>query len=1228
MYQKGDAPARPTPKKKAKPRPRPSSGGDAASGGPRQIERANEYKKRPEYKRAVTKTRQERQRRETRALAKQYEDTEPERKAQVKKAKRAQAIRKLKQDSEKRRHETTLGNLKKELEGKGKLAAALDYAAKHTSIASTGAGPVAPGSPLAKQKKKGKLPGATITPIDKRTAAGRLVTDFITFPAQAIPSVYQPVAGVVEAAQGNPKRLKEVGKSISENDPVYNTVAAGVEAVKGNSKAAKEHLKKAEKAASEHPGLTAIEVAGVKGAVGRGVGSAMRSGALGKGAKAAASTKRASRVVPGTRIEEHRQYLRDVTKKAVQVAHEKSRRRKRDKLTKQAEAEVRAGNLDKARDLKQQAARIDPDRLTEREIKRQVDERVAVNEDIRRVNRGRVVKEAKKVLGVAKRENQAVSVVTQRIASATREDLQKFVNELEQEFPRLSNHRKRENKDLRRKIQAVIDDPKADMGRLEEVASHYENLTKPLQDKLVRYGLLNKDQAERARLIPYAIRHMNAEHVQRKIVDAEGEVTSVSKIMARTEKYPALKTATDDLAAARREYKAAKEADTGVEVAGEALELAKKRLETAREEAHRDLTNEEIRAHMEGKGVKNPAFVSQASNINTARSFNVRSERAVKASQGKRTGESTKAGTFDGSSDALVANAANAQGLVDAARGFRAIIKDTGYREKGALRVFQSFGKAQEAAKNYLHDETGEPIPGRHELVPIRLNALGAPKEQLEALLEDVNMEHSIKSQLLAEVEAAKTGKPTSGTGGWALVPRAALERLSEHLNRQGGSAGAKTAQLVNQAFRRTVLSTSTAWFAGNVIEGVGRAALARAGVGSYIFAHRTLKRLEQINPNAYEEAVHRIIGGGHYSVATRGHIRRGAESFEGEGRLYAGVATALGKFWRTPGPKQAAELWGAWTDLAFHTVNGRIESTIQTAMLGRALKNANIMDAKLARTGKKAVHEAALGLTGTPDQIMFGRMVDQMYGRYSKFSPSMRHYLSLYTPFAAWAMNAAAFVYRTLPRDHPVASAVTASSEMATQEWREKMGLDQFMGEGALPPFLQGQIPMKGGAHFRLTRYTPFGAFSNFPESYASQVLPVASGVIAALKGEDWKGKKLTVKGEDGKTRDANPIERLVFGALAFGQATIPIEYQAERLIQGGPGVLNPLRPMAPAKPKERKRAYVPHSYNNTSSRRNSSISGPSGGHGSGSRVSSGIAGPSGGHGSGNGGLGNIAGP
>jgi hypothetical protein len=364
---------------------------------------------------------------------------------------------------------------KKELEGRGALAKGLgklgDYAEKVAVLQGTGGGP---GAARLSLKATGRQisPGAATAlapkPIRvKGTGAGRALKDFVNFPAQALPSVYVPVAGAVEAAKGRPQRIKQFAKDIDKNDPVYNLGAAGVEAVQGKGKQAKERLDRAAKAASEHPGFTAIEALGVKGAVGRGAGSVARSGAVGKTVKRAASTERAPRVAPGTNIREERVHSRDVITKAAVVGVEKAKRRSARRL----EAKARSAAPEQARALRDKAARRSPARLSEHEIRRQVDERVAVNEDVRRAHRAKTVSQARQVVRKAQREGAATSVVAQRITRANRTDLQAYVDQLANEFGGLSNSGKRANKTLRRELQKVIDDPKADMAAVESAAT-------------------------------------------------------------------------------------------------------------------------------------------------------------------------------------------------------------------------------------------------------------------------------------------------------------------------------------------------------------------------------------------------------------------------------------------------------------------------------------------------------------------------------------------------------------------------------------------------------------------------------------------------------------------------------------------------------------------------------------------------------------------------------------
>jgi hypothetical protein len=655
--------------------------------------------------------------------------------------------------------------IKAELEGRGLLAKALNAVAQARGDESAKLVPGTPNSP----KMRSALPSSA-------KVASNLASDFVNFPAQAVPSLYVPAAGAVEAAQGRPERLKRLARDINESDPIFNAAAAVVEKVKGNDQAASERFDRAVSAAAEHPGFAAIEALGVKGAVGRGAGSLARSPVAPKRIRRLASTEREARVLEGTGLRQEREYSPDLGRKAAQVAGEKLRRK------------IRRGR--------------DDDQVTGREVRRRVDE-----------------------------------------AYGTAQELQ-------------------------RNRTAKADD-------VDSITMH--------------------DLAE-----TIAVRDFGVSHVS------------------------------------------------------ELPQLARDRL--AR---HRDVST-------------------------------------------------------------------------------------------------------------------------KHPLV-----------------------------------------------------------------------------QVGNRAFREAVLTTSPSWLAGNLVEGVARAAVQRAGPRSYVTGKRVLRKLEDLSPKAAEEALARLVGGGHAAS-----IRRQRVSMEGafDGTNLAGVANALHKFWQYPGPKHAASLWHHTTEFVFRSVSGRIESNIQTAMLGRELRRSSLMDQHMVKLSDKAITEAAEGLTKTANQVRFARKLEDSFGRYNNFSPGLRQSIATVTPFAAWALSAANFVMRVLPRDHPAVTGLIAAMEQAADEWLQDEGLGPMV-EGALPSWLQGSIPTGDEGRQRISRYTPFAAFGSPTETAASQVLPQIQGIVAAFNGQRWNGSALRVEGPDGKTRPANEIEKAVAAAHSFLGSFLPLFGTTERVVTKGPGTLNPFR-------------------------------------------------------------------
>lgn len=186
--------------------------------------------------------------------------------------------------------------------------------------------------------------------VDKAASA---VKDGVDAVNKALPS---PVKGTGKPGldprakskqSGGPGTVAKEATDIVASTPagVYMTVKAAKEAAKGNTKpaeglwkdfkdtsaiaaAAQGDMGEAARRASERPLTTALEVSGAKAVVGRGAGTAARSGALGRKGKEFASTERENlRLYPGSKPGEGpevgRRYSKDLINNRIQKAADK-----------------------------------------------------------------------------------------------------------------------------------------------------------------------------------------------------------------------------------------------------------------------------------------------------------------------------------------------------------------------------------------------------------------------------------------------------------------------------------------------------------------------------------------------------------------------------------------------------------------------------------------------------------------------------------------------------------------------------------------------------------------------------------------------------------------------------------------------------------------------------------------------------------------------------------------
>jgi hypothetical protein len=731
--------------------------------------------------------------------------------------------------------------------------------------------------------------------------------------------------------------------------------------------------------------------------------------------------------------------------------------------------------------------RVPVDRMHESQIKKRVDERLAANEDIRRQNRDHMVHEVQRAL--KGHEHSATSLLAQGVVKADHGDLHRYIGQLAAEHPNLSPAGKFANAKLRKELQKVADNPKVDLAKAKRAGEKYASIVSKRTEGLIEHNVLNKEQSDRAVLMSHATANMGAKHDGEAMVTAEGKPLTTKAMLSDYNKFHGLPEDNKVL----------------------------------------------------------PAYVSHKPR--SRGDFNQRSERPVTVATG-RTGASVRMGTLDTSHEAMVSSAARVQGVLDAVKGFKGIADEFSVRDTSNPAKIGQWGSRKEAIKagnDMRYDANGHPLASGHDMVPYRLNAIGGSKHQLESLINDTKGDamygqHSPLRQAIHDALNA-----IEGDGPWGLMPKAAADRIQEHLNTMGRTTLEQGIQASSSLFRKTVLSTSPTWLWGNVAEAGLRSAIAGAGPLSYRHGIRVLKQLEKENPELAQIVAHRVAGGGHFSSAVRQQVFKSAEQFHGT-KLYP-LARAIEKAGKTPGPREIAGAWHQWSSHVFR-FNSKMEQKFQTAMFGKALK----------RDGMKAIEDAVNGMKGTESQVRLGRMVDDMYGQYSKWSPSTRYAIATYTPFLSWWLAAAKFVFHVLPRDHPVTTALLASANVATEKWRreQKIELNQL---GLKAGFLAGTVPGKGGTHTNIARFSPFGAFTS-PSDIATTILPQISAVSAAAKGTDWKGHQYKT-GKEGLVGFGNELA----GAYVPGFQ----RYQSAKKY-GPVQSVNPYRAIAPGKKKTKK--------------------------------------------------------
>lgn len=556
----------------------------------------------------------------------------------------------------------------------------------------------------------------------------------------------------------------------------------------------------------------------------------------------------------------------------------------------------------------------------------------------------------------------------------------------------------------------------------------------------------------------------------------------------------------DAIAAAKDNYRTAKEQYTVVHKPYRS-ETAHGVVRVTPDETAAVVPTNEITSHMAESGVNPTAYIKQSVPADSLRdAFGSKFRFSRGGSRGKAyTGAGLKPGIWTPGYESIARSQIGSM-----ARLQRAITNDEFV--KGAA----------------IKDETGSPL---------YYDDIAAKKAA-----DAYNASHDVKVEVLpahpAGIDEAMNAKIKAGQGHGAiwehppeaaagphdrfvLVPKVMADRWAKHLEVDANRSGSMAR--FNRQFRNSVLPFSTKWLMGNVTEAAARSALVGAGPRDWHLADSVIGRMRELGLHNEADHLERMATGGlHYGMNES--MNREIMGLNPGGKSPGVVARTLQN---TPVLKHIHQGYTGVVQGIFH-FNRVVESNFEKAVLGAHMKrqmqefSGSWMQAVNAQ--QKYLDKLAKGYADPQLAADAGRYVHETLGQYDRFSPKMRQFTRSIAPFAPWYLNAAKFVYHTLPLKHPLTQAILLDVSRANQQqWTANHGVphDNFFGMPVGD--LLSAAKVGPSAYLNVGRYLPEGAFTPGPVDYGlNMMLPQASGAIHALLGQDPFGRTLT--GPDGQ--------------------------------------------------------------------------------------------------------------
>lgn len=472
---------------------------------------------------------------------------------------------------------------------------------------------------------------------------------------------------------------------------------------------------------------------------------------------------------------------------------------------------------------------------------------------------------------------------------------------------------------------------------------------------------------------------------------------------------------------------------------------------------------------------------------------------------------------------------------------------------------YMTAGEATELAERMAAD-------GRGNLVPVRAFSAGLDEASQAALRDRQNP---------AAMESAHLGLfnsrllPAEGEAGKArnvvLVPADELNQMLKHARPAGELE--KVGNLLNTPFRLAVLPQPR-WMTGNFIEPFFvRLPLVGAGInlpGLAMDVHaavKTLRHMERSGNPEWERAAKEIraeLLGGTFIGRRGASNRRTYEDFAEEWGSRSGAAGGMyaAHVIRTaPFVKQGIDIAMSLAH-GFFAFNRVMEREMQRQDLGKSIR-ADVREfsgsfAESIRLGKESLDEIANGLVGTATQQRYAEKQYETLGKYFGFGPKLRRFIQTVFPFLPWSLNAARFVFWTMPVHHTIVTAgLLKLSQNLQADWDAQ--------HKDLPPgSLKLALPTADGGWVDLARYTPYGfsgpIVAGDLKGVTAPFFPQLSGLQSALDGKDPFGKDLRVAPTaDNPEGIPSGLDKILIGLNSGAEALTPYMALIRRLREAG---------------------------------------------------------------------------